>query len=69
MAPVLTFKLIILYLVAILCLELLARRLHLPSAAALLVGGISMAFAPGLPRVELDPAVHRCSGERVELIP
>lgn len=55
MTPVLTFKLIILSLVAILCLELLAQRLRLPSAAALLIGGIAMAFVPGLPRVELDP--------------
>ncbi|WP_043419245.1 Na+/H+ antiporter [Cupriavidus basilensis] len=55
MSPVLTFKLILLSLVAIIGLELVARRLRLPPAAALLVGGAAMAFVPGLPRVELDP--------------
>ena len=34
---------------------LLAKRLRLPPAAALLVGGAAMAFAPGLPPVNLDP--------------
>lgn len=55
MPPVLAFKLVLLSLVAIIGLELLAKRLRLPPAAAFLVGGIAMAFLPGLPGVELDP--------------
>lgn len=55
MSPVLAFKLILLSLVAIIALELLAKRLRLPPAAAMLVGGAAMAFIPGLPPVELDP--------------
>ena len=45
----------LLSLIAIIALELLAKRLRLPPAAALLVGGAAMAFAPGLPPVNLDP--------------
>lgn len=55
MSPVLAFKLVLLSLVAIIGLELLAKRLRLPPAAAFLVGGIAMAFLPGLPAVALDP--------------
>jgi Na+/H+ antiporter len=49
------FKLILLTLVAIIGLELLAKRLKLPPAAAQLMGGIGIAFLPGLPLVEIDP--------------
>ncbi|MBB5712487.1 Na+/H+ antiporter [Sphingomonas xinjiangensis] len=42
-------------LVAVLALHYVARRLNLPPAAALLVGGGGLAFLPGLPSVELDP--------------
>lgn len=49
-SPVLAFRLVLLSLVAIICLELLAKRLRLPPAAAFLVGGIAMAFIPGLLR-------------------
>ncbi|WP_109481039.1 Na+/H+ antiporter [Paraburkholderia sp. C35] len=55
MSAVSAFKLILLSLIAIIALELLAKRLRLPPAAALLVGGVAMAFAPGLPPVVLDP--------------
>lgn len=55
MSAVSAFKLVLLSLIAIVALELLARRLRLPPAAALLVGGAAMAFAPGLPPVVLDP--------------
>ncbi|AJG22466.1 Na+/H+ antiporter [Cupriavidus basilensis] len=55
MSPVLAFKLVLLSLVVIIGLDLLAKRLRLPPAAAFLVGGIAMAFIPGLPDVELDP--------------
>jgi CPA1 family monovalent cation:H+ antiporter len=49
------FKFILVLLVAILALELIARRLRLPSAAALLAGGIGIAFLPGVPEVTFDP--------------
>jgi Na+/H+ antiporter len=55
MSNVLTFELILISLIAIIGLELLAKRLKLPPAAALLVGGVALAFVPGLPTVELDP--------------
>lgn len=55
MSPVLAFKLVLLSFLAIVALELLAKRLRLPPAAALLVGGAGIAFLPGLPPVNLDP--------------
>jgi CPA1 family monovalent cation:H+ antiporter len=55
MSAVSAFKLVLLSLIAIIALELIARRLRLPPAAALLVGGAAMAFVPGLPPVVLDP--------------
>lgn len=55
MSPVSAFKLVLLALIAIIALEQLAKRLRLPPAAALLVGGAAMAFAPGLPPVVPDP--------------
>src|SRR4051812_28712037 len=39
----------------VLCLELLARRLRMPPAAAFILGGIALALIPGTPEVELDP--------------
>ncbi|MEA3125851.1 MAG: monovalent cation/hydrogen antiporter, partial [Caballeronia sp.] len=48
-------KLILLSLIVMIGLQLLAKRLKLPPAAALLIGGIAMAFVPGLPPVHLDP--------------
>ncbi len=36
-------------------LEVLARRLKLPPAAALIVGGIGLALIPGMPALALDP--------------
>ncbi|AOK49286.1 sodium:proton antiporter [Burkholderia sp. MSMB617WGS] len=55
MSPVSAFKLVLLSFLAIVALELLAKRLKLPPAAALLVGGAGIAFLPGLPPVDLDP--------------
>lgn len=55
MSAVSAFKLVLISLIAIIALELVAKRLRLPPAAALLVGGAAMAFAPGLPPVDLDP--------------
>ncbi len=55
MSAVSAFKLILLSFAAIVVLELVAKRLKLPPAAALLVGGAGIAFMPGLPPVNLDP--------------
>ncbi|WP_342251169.1 Na+/H+ antiporter [Sphingomonas sp. OTU376] len=55
MHPVEIFELVVGMFVAILALHFLARRLMLPPAAALLVGGGALAFLPGLPSVALDP--------------
>jgi Na+/H+ antiporter len=49
------FELVLLLLAVALGLELLARRLHLPPAAMLIVGGIMLAMVPGAPGIELDP--------------
>lgn len=53
--PVEFFELILLLMAVVLPLELLARRLHLPPAAALIVGGMALALIPGRHDVELDP--------------
>ncbi|HVE05945.1 MAG TPA: Na+/H+ antiporter [Paraburkholderia sp.] len=55
MSAVSAFKLVLLSLIAIIALELIAKRLRLPPSAALLIGGAAMAFAPGLPPVVFDP--------------
>lgn len=57
MSAVVAFKLVLLSLIAMIGLQLLAKHLRLPPAAALLVGGAAMAFVPGLPTVTLDPAL------------
>ncbi|WBO24371.1 Na+/H+ antiporter [Sphingomonas abietis] len=38
-----------------LALALLAKRLHLPFAVALVLGGMTVAFVPGLRRIEFEP--------------
>ena len=53
--PVAQFELILLLLAAIVGLELLARRLHMPPAAALILGGIVLALIPHMPDIDLDP--------------
>src|SRR5689334_3846070 len=55
MSPVGRFELVILLLAIIMVLELAARRLRLPPAAAFVLGGIALALIPGTPDVELDP--------------
>jgi Na+/H+ antiporter len=55
MSSVSAFKLVLLSLIVMIGLQLLAKRLKLPPAAALLIGGIAMAFVPGLPPIHLDP--------------
>ena len=54
-SPVAGFELILLLLAAIVGLELLARRLRMPPAAALILGGIVLALIPHVPDIELDP--------------
>ena len=55
MHPVGIFELIVAMALAVLVLHYLAQDLELPPAVALLVGGGALAFAPGLPTVEIDP--------------
>jgi monovalent cation/hydrogen antiporter len=50
-----TFELVIALLLAVFALHWIAARLNLPPAAALLIGGGGLAFAPGLPVIQLDP--------------
>jgi len=55
MHPVETFELVLALLVGVVALHWAARRIGLPPASALLIGGGALAFLPSLPRVELDP--------------
>ena len=55
MTPLDGFEFILALLVVILVLELLARRLRLPPAAAFILGGSALAFVPGAPVIVLDP--------------
>ncbi|WP_294641304.1 Na+/H+ antiporter [uncultured Aureimonas sp.] len=55
MHPVELFEVIVAMFVAVLVLHYIAQRLSLPPAVALLIGGGTLAFVPGLPPVELDP--------------
>lgn len=49
------FELVLVLLALVVGLYWLALKLRLPPAAALLVGGGALAFAPGLPEISLDP--------------
>ncbi len=49
------YEFLMLMLLAIVVLELLARRLHLPSAAAFILGGVTLAVVPGVPTFTIDP--------------
>ena len=49
------FELIIAMFLVIVALHYIARRLSLPPAAALIVGGGAVAFLPGLPAIAVDP--------------
>ena len=57
MTPVAAFEFVLVLLVASLVLALLARRLHLPPAAAFIIGGAALALMPGVPEVAIDPAL------------
>lgn len=55
MTAVSRFELVLLLMAVIVGLDVLARRLRLPRAAALILGGIGFALIPGTPDIELDP--------------
>ena len=55
MTIVARFELILLLMAVVLGLELLARRIRMPPAAAFILGGIALALIPGTPDIELDP--------------
>jgi monovalent cation/hydrogen antiporter len=55
MSLVARFELVLLLLAVIIVLELAARRLRLPPAAAFVLGGIALALIPQTPEIELDP--------------
>ncbi len=55
MSAVAGFELILFLMAVVLVLEVLARRVHLPPAAAFILGGIALALIPGVPSLELDP--------------
>jgi CPA1 family monovalent cation:H+ antiporter len=50
-----TFEILLALIVACVALALLSRRLDIPPAVALILGGMVLAFVPGLPAVDLDP--------------
>jgi CPA1 family monovalent cation:H+ antiporter len=52
-----TYEFLVLLLMATVILELIARRLRLPPAAALIVGGVVLALTPGVPQIEIDPSL------------
>ena len=55
MPPLEQFELLLVLMAAIIGLELAARRLRLPPAAAFILGGIALALIPGMPEITLDP--------------
>jgi monovalent cation/hydrogen antiporter len=50
-----TFELLLTLVVACVALVVLAQRLAIPSAVALVLGGMGLAFVPGLPKIEFEP--------------
>ena len=55
LSSVALFELVLLLLAIVIPLEIVARRLHLPSAAAQILAGMGLAFVPVEHRVQLDP--------------
>ncbi|MGI3776622.1 MAG: Na+/H+ antiporter [Janthinobacterium lividum] len=49
------FEIVLLLIAASILLNLVARRLRLPTAATLIVGGAAVALVPGMPDLGLDP--------------
>ena len=57
MEPTHLFELVIAMFLAIIALHYAAHRLGLPPSVALLAGGASLAFVPGLPAISIDPGL------------
>lgn len=57
MEPTHLFELVIAMFLAIIALHYAAHRLGLPPSVALLTGGASLAFLPGLPAISIDPGL------------
>jgi monovalent cation/hydrogen antiporter len=55
MTPLARFELVLILMAVVVVLELLARRLRMPPAAAFILGGIALALIPGSPDVQIDP--------------
>src|SRR5580704_15215380 len=55
MSAVAVFDLILFLMAVALLLELLARQLRMPPAAAFILGGGILALIPGVPNIEFDP--------------
>jgi monovalent cation/hydrogen antiporter len=55
MSGSLEYEFLICLLMAILVLELVARRLQLPPAAAFILGGITLALYPRIPSIQIEP--------------
>lgn len=53
----LVFQTLLGLLAASLALVVVARKLHVPSAVALVVGGMALAFVPGVPTITLQPEI------------
>ena len=49
--------LILILLAASAALDLVAQRIRVPHPTLLVLGGLALAFVPGLPRAELDPEI------------
>ena len=49
------FEIVLLLIGVCVALTVLARRLRLPQAGALIIGGLALALVPGMPAIELDP--------------
>ena len=57
MSPVAAFEFILCLMLAVLALTLAARCVKLPPAAAFILGGSALALIPGVPVLEIDPAL------------
>ncbi len=55
MSPAAQYEFLVALVLAIFVLELVARRMRLPPAAAFIMGGAALAVAPGLPTLAIDP--------------
>lgn len=55
MSPAHRFEFILILIAASVLLTFIAKRLRLPQAGALILGGAALAFLPGMPTIRLDP--------------